>query len=144
MLARQSTLFVIVTALAAVQQATAFRISLYQGRGCRSGSAGSVANAKPSDGCLTDGACMAQSAVVVNTGEEDDNYSITFFDSDDCNPMTELWSRVNIMSGDTEGNDDIVNSECNSGLDENREPSGATFRSFQVWDLRNTDAEEGS
>ncbi|KAM7192052.1 hypothetical protein V8F20_009028 [Naviculisporaceae sp. PSN 640] len=75
--------------LATTQFATAYRLLFYRSDGCRSESLGDWVGG-PSMGCRNDMAGSASSAIVQSTGKIDAPFMITFFESNDCNPDTEI------------------------------------------------------
>jgi len=95
--------------------ATAYKLTFYRSEGCRSENLGEWIGG-PNQGCSNEMMGVAQSAIVASTGPVDDNFMITFFESEDCNPDTEI----------VHGEPDEDGSAC---------MTAKNYRSFAVWDL---------
>jgi hypothetical protein len=89
---------------------TAFQLSLRIGSKCTGASNGTIVLG-PGQGCLRDGAGIANSAVITSTGAIDDTFYTVFFSSTDCNPDT------------------IIAKQGEACLE------GKGYRSFAVWDM---------
>ncbi|KAK6834107.1 hypothetical protein PG987_008801 [Apiospora arundinis] len=127
MLFAQSRSSLITLAVAAgllLGQTAAYKFTFYQGPGCRSGGAGNNV-AGPGQGCMPKTG-NAQSAIIQSTGAVDDNFAVTFYSSDNCDPASEVWHSTEIMSGE---GDDVRNSICFQGQDKGRTSDGSRMRS---------------
>ncbi|KAI4173124.1 MAG: hypothetical protein LQ346_008475 [Caloplaca aetnensis] len=72
--------------------ADAVKLSRYRAEGCRSEALGPWIGG-PDQGCISGGdaaAGTAKSVIVASTGDVDKNFYTVFFESDDCNPETEI------------------------------------------------------
>jgi hypothetical protein len=70
-----------------ISDSKALLVSTYQEDSCRGAYDGGIAIG---EGCKTIGAGVAQSAIISNTGPQDDMQYAVFFSSDDCNPSTQI------------------------------------------------------
>ncbi|KAL9129285.1 MAG: hypothetical protein Q9217_002232 [Psora testacea] len=113
MLASTIAFYLIATAQY-IRFGNAFKLTPYNSETCNSRSLGSWVGG-PDQGCITGtdaAAGVGASVIIETTGAVDDNFYAVFFDSDDCNPETEM----------PEGHKDAG---CFSG----------NYGSYAVWDV---------
>ncbi|KAF9882496.1 hypothetical protein CkaCkLH20_00532 [Colletotrichum karsti] len=106
----------LMTFVLAAPLASAMRVSIYQGKQCRSANLGSF-EVNAGDGCRNDRVGTGQSLVIQPPENEDaeNPYMLVLFSSDNCNPAT-------IITAKDKG--------CLSIEDKN-------YGSFEVWDVMN-------
>ena len=129
---RSPLFLLVVVASLLLGQAVAFKFTFYSGPQCRSSQTGASIDG-PSGGCKPKPG-NSQSAIIKSTGAVDDDFSVTFFASNNCDPGTEVWRSYDIMSGD-----ETKDHTCFSGRDGAK---NLYWGSYEVWDLRKVDDNE--